>query len=227
MKNACILVIEDEAAIRKLLFITLQSSGYNCLLAATGSEGKIMAAAQQPDLVLLDLGLPDGDGQALLRGLREWYTKPVIVVSARSSEHDIVTALDNGANDYLIKPFRTGELLARIRSALRQAVNEPGTPVKIFGNLTVDLTARTVKKNGEAVKLTSTEYALLALFVKNAGRVLTHAFILREVWGPGYVEHTEYPRVFVGQLRKKIEDDPNRPRLILTESGVGYRFSEG
>ena len=186
-----------------------------------------MAAAQQPDLVLLDLGLPDGDGQAMLRGLREWYTKPVIVVSARSSEHDIVTALDNGANDYLVKPFRTGELLARIRSALRQTVNEPGTPVKIFGNLTFDLTARAVKKNGEAVKLTSTEYALLALFVKNAGRVLTHAFILREVWGPGYVEHTEYPRVFVGQLRKKIEDDPNRPKLILTESGVGYRFSEG
>jgi two-component system KDP operon response regulator KdpE len=227
MNKPSVLVIEDEAAIRKLLGIALQSSGYNCLLAATGREGKILAAAQQPDLVLLDLGLPDGDGQSLLQELREWYTKPVIIVSARSSEAEIIKALDHGANDYLTKPFRTGELLARIRSAIRQTTNEPADPVKIFGNLTIDLATRTVKKNGETIKVTSTEYALLALFVKNEGRVLTHAFILREVWGPGYVERTEYPRVFVGQLRKKIEDDPNRPKLILTESGVGYRFTEG
>jgi two-component system KDP operon response regulator KdpE len=227
MNKPSVLVIEDEAAIRKLLEIALQSSGYICLLAATGREGKILAAAQQPDLVLLDLGLPDGDGQSLLQELREWYTKPVIIVSARSSEAEIIQALDHGANDYLTKPFRTGELLARIRSAIRQTTNEPADPVKIFGNLTIDLATRTVKKNGETIKVTSTEYALLALFVKNEGRVLTHAFILREVWGPGYVERTEYPRVFVGQLRKKIEDDPNRPKLILTESGVGYRFTEG
>lgn len=227
MKHPSILIIEDEAAIRKLLEIALQAGGFDCLLATNAREGKIMAASRQPDLVLLDLGLPDEDGQHLLRGLREWYVKPVIIVSARSTEAEIIEALDHGANDYLVKPFRTGELLARIRSALRQAVNEQNTPVKIFGNLAVDLTARTVKKNGETVKLTSTEYALLALFVKNEGRVLTHAFILREVWGPGYVEHTEYPRVFVGQLRKKIENDPNRPNLILTESGVGYRFTEG
>jgi two-component system KDP operon response regulator KdpE len=227
MNKPSVLVIEDEAAIRKLLEIALQSSGYICLLAATGREGKILAAAQQPDLVLLDLGLPDGDGQNLLQELREWYTKPVIIVSARSSETEIIKALDHGANDYLTKPFRTGELLARIRSAIRQTTNEPADPVKIFGNLTIDLATRTVKKNGETIKVTSTEYALLALFVKNEGRVLTHAFILREVWGPGYVERTEYPRVFVGQLRKKIEDDPNRPKLILTESGVGYRFTEG
>ncbi len=227
MNKPSVLVIEDEAAIRKLLEIALQSSGYNCLLAATGRDGKILAAAQQPDLVLLDLGLPDGDGQNLLQELREWYTKPVIIVSARSSEAEIIQALDHGANDYLTKPFRTGELLARIRSAIRQTTNEPADPVKIFGNLTIDLATRTVKKNGETIKVTSTEYALLALFVKNEGRVLTHAFILREVWGPGYVERTEYPRVFVGQLRKKIEDDPNRPKLILTESGVGYRFTEG
>ncbi|MBK9338617.1 MAG: response regulator [Lewinellaceae bacterium] len=227
MNKSGVLVIEDEAAIRKLLEIALQSSGYNCFLAATGREGKILAAAQQPDLVLLDLGLPDEDGQSLLQSLREWYTKPVIIVSARSSEAEIIQALDHGANDYLTKPFRTGELLARIRSAIRQTTTEPADPMKNFGNLTIDLATRTVKKNKEIIKLTSTEYALLALFVKNEGRVLTHAFILREVWGPGYVEHTEYPRVFVGQLRKKIEDDPNRPKLILTESGVGYRFTEG
>lgn len=227
MSRKKILVIEDEAPIRKLLDIALQSSGYDCWLAATAREGKIMAAAQQPDLVLLDLGLPDEDGQQLLKSLREWYTKPVIIVSARSSEAEIIEALDKGANDYLTKPFRTGELLARIRSALRQATNETSEPVRSFGHLSIDLAARTVKKDGAAIKLTSTEYALLALFVKNEGRVLTHAFILREVWGPGYVERTEYPRVFVGQLRKKIEDDPNRPKLILTESGVGYRFSEG
>jgi len=227
MKNPTILIIEDEAAIRKLLEIALQAGGYDCLLATNAREGKIMAASQQPDLVLLDLGLPDEDGQKLLRELREWYAKPVIIVSARSTETEIVEALDHGANDYLTKPFRTGELLARIRSALRQTTAGQASPVKYFGDLMIDLASRTVKKNGEAIKLTSTEYALLALFVKNEGRVLTHAFILREVWGPGYVERTEYPRVFVGQLRKKIEDDPNRPNLILTESGVGYRFSEG
>jgi len=227
MKNPTILIIEDEAAIRKLLEIALHAGGYDCLLASNAREGKIMAASHQPDLVLLDLGLPDDDGQHLLRGLREWYTKPVIIVSARSTEAEIIEALDRGANDYLVKPFRTGELLARIRSALRQTATGLTSPVKYFGDLMIDLASRIVKKNGEAVKLTSTEYALLALFVKNEGRVLTHTFILREVWGPGYVEHTEYPRVFVGQLRKKIEDDPNRPKLILTESGVGYRFSEG
>lgn len=224
MKKPSILIIEDEAAIRKLLEITLQSSGYDCLAAPTAREGKITAAQRQPDLVLLDLGLPDDDGQNLLKNLREWYSKPILILSARSSEAEIVAALDSGANDYLTKPFRTGELLARIRSALRQSATEASEPVKIFGNLTLDLAARTVRKNGELVKLTSTEYALLVLFVRNEGKVLTHQFILREVWGPGYVERTEYPRVFVGQLRKKIEDEPNSPSLILTESGIGYRF---
>jgi two-component system, OmpR family, KDP operon response regulator KdpE len=170
------------------------------------------------------LGLPDDDGQNLLKGLREWYSRPIIIVSARSAEAEIVEALDRGANDYLVKPFRTGELLARIRSALRQGAAEPSEPLKTFGNLSIDLVARVVKKNDEVVKLTSTEYALLVLFVKNEGKVLTHPFILREVWGPGYVERSEYPRVFVGQLRKKIEDTPHRPTLILTESGIGYRF---
>ncbi len=224
--QARILIIEDEAAIRKLLEIVLQSSQFETLMASTAQEGRVMAASHQPDLVLLDLGLPDGDGQQLLSNLREWYRQPVIILSARSAESEVVQALDNGANDYLTKPFRTGELLARIRSALRLAnpdvVNEP---VKNYGHLSIDFSARVVKRNGEIIKLTSTEYALLALFVRNEGKVLTHHFILREVWGPGYVERTEYPRVFVGQLRKKIEANPNRPALIVTESGIGYRFA--
>ncbi len=222
-----ILLIEDEAAIRKLLDITLQSNGYQVRQAVTAKSGQIEAAMHQPDLILLDLGLPDMDGQELLRHLREWYERPLIVLSARDAEAEIVQALDNGANDYLTKPFRTGELLARIRAVLRQSQPEAGSPIRNFGNLSLDLTARSVKKDGELLKLTSTEYALLVLFAKNEGKVLTHQFILREVWGPGYVDRTEYPRVFVGQLRKKIEDDPNYPKLIITESGVGYRFGEG
>lgn len=219
-----ILVIDDEPAIRKLLSITLEASGYTVVQAATAREGETTAAMDPPDLVLLDLGLPDDDGQHLLRRLREWYARPLIVLSARDEEAEIVRALDGGANDYLTKPFRTGELLARIRSALRTSITEDSEPVHRFGTLTLDLTTRTVQKNGEPLRLTSTEYALLALFVKNEGRVLTHPFILKEIWGPGYVERTEYPRVFVAQLRKKIEDDPHRPQLILTESGIGYRF---
>jgi two-component system, OmpR family, KDP operon response regulator KdpE len=222
-----ILLIEDEAAIRKLLDITLQSNGYQVRQADTAKSGLVEAAMHQPELILLDLGLPDMDGQELLLQLRGWYERPLIVLSARDAEAEIIQALDNGANDYLTKPFRTGELLARIRAALRQSQSEAGDPIKKYGNLSIDLNARSVRKGGELLKLTSTEYALLVLFAKNEGKVLTHQFILREVWGPGYVERTEYPRVFVGQLRKKIEDDPNYPKLILTESGVGYRFGEG
>jgi two-component system KDP operon response regulator KdpE len=227
MTDTEILLIEDDPAIRRLLDIALEANGFRTRHAATAREGKIAAAMYQPTLVLLDLGLPDADGQELLVSLREWYQKPIVVVSARDAESEIVRALDNGANDYLVKPFRTGELLARIRAALRQAQPEMAEPLKTFGNLSIDMAARTVKKNGEPLKLTTTEYALLVLLAKNEGRVLTHQFILREVWGPGYVERTEYPRVFVGQLRKKIEDDPNFPKLITTESGVGYRFGGG
>lgn len=227
MPDAPILIIEDDSAIRRLLDIALQANGFQVRHAATAREGKTAAAMHHPALILLDLGLPDSDGQLLLTELREWYKRPIVVISARSAEMEIVRALDHGANDYLTKPFRTGELLARIRAALRLNQPEDADAVKTFGNLSIDLTTRTVRKNGEIVKLTSTEYALLVLFVKNAGRVLIHPFILREVWGPGYVERTEYPRVFVGQLRKKIEDAPNFPKLILTESGVGYRFGEG
>jgi two-component system, OmpR family, KDP operon response regulator KdpE len=219
-----ILIIDDEAPIRKLLDITLQSNDYNVMQAATAKEGELATAMRQPDLIILDLGLPDEDGQDVLKKLRGWFSKPIIILSARHSETEIIKALDNGANDYLVKPFRTGELLARIRSALRFNHVENSEPCLNIKNLSIDFNARTVKKNGEVVKLTTTEYALLMLLVKNEGKVLTHAFILKEIWGQAYVERSEYPRVFIGQLRKKIEDNPNQPTMILTESGIGYRF---
>jgi two-component system KDP operon response regulator KdpE len=224
MNNAQILVIDDEAQIRKLLEITLQSNDYRVSEAATAREGLILAANHPPDLILLDLGLPDQNGHEVLKALRAWYTKPVIILSVQSDETDIVQALDNGANDYLVKPFRTGELLARIRSALRSSTTEDESPVVSYNGLQIDLAVRTVKKNTETIKLTATEYTLLALFARNEGKVLTHQYLLREVWGPGYINQSQYLRVFIAQLRKKIEDDANHPQYILTESGVGYRF---
>lgn len=222
--KATILIIDDEAQIRKLLEITLESNDFAVTQAVTAKEGMIMAANHPPDLIILDLGLPDEDGHSVLRKLREWYNNPVIILSVLSNEEDIIKALDNGANDYLIKPFRTGELLARIRSALRGMFTEKNNPLIICNGLQIDLAARTVKKNNEAIKLTATEYNLLALFAKYEGKVLTHQYLLREVWGPGYISQSQYLRVFIAQLRKKIENDPNRPEMILTESGVGYRF---
>lgn len=225
MSNATILVIDDEAQIRKLLEITLTSNDYAIVQAATGKEGLILAANHPPDLIILDIGLPDETGHNILKKLREWYTNPIIILSVQNSEEDIVNALDNGANDYLTKPFRTGELLARIRSALRASVRDENTAIINNGDLQIDLAARTIKKKNELIRLTATEYTLLALFVKNEGRVLTHHYLLREVWGPGYIDQSQYLRVFIAQLRKKIENDPNRPEYIITESGVGYRFS--
>ena len=188
-------------------------------------EGLKIAEKLNPDLILLDLGLPDESGHVVLEKLRRWYTQPIIILSVQSSEEDIVNALDKGANDYLTKPFRTGELLARIRSSLRgnrtHLIAYQGTNNK----LEIDLELRTIKKNGDSLKLTATEFDLVALFVKNEGRVLTHQYLLRQVWGPGYISQTQYLRVFIAQLRKKIETEPNRPEYILTESGVGYRFS--
>lgn len=224
MTKAEILIIDDEVQIRKLLQITLQSNDYIVKEAVTAKEGCIMAANHPPDLIVLDLGLPDDSGHNVLKQLREWYTNPVIILSVQSSEEDIIKALDNGANDYLIKPFRTGELLARIRSSLRSNLTEETIPVIQCNDLTIDLSARTVKKNNEPIKLTSTEYNLLSLFVRNEGKVLTHQYLLREIWGPGYINQSQYLRVFTAQLRKKIENDSNRPELILTEAGVGYRF---
>ena len=170
------------------------------------------------------LGLPDEDGHAVLKKLREWFTKPVIIISVQNNEEDIVRALDNEANDYLVKPFRTGELLARIRSALRSKSHDDSNPVLDYDDLQIDLATRTVKKNSEVIKLTATEYSLLILFVKNEGKVLTHQFILKEVWGPNYTDQSQYLRVYIAQLRKKIEKDANRPNHIMTETGVGYRF---
>ncbi len=224
MNNGEILVIDDEVQIRKLLEITLQSNDFVVKEAATAKEGLLAAASHSPDLIILDLGLPDDSGHNVLKKLREWYTKGIIILSVQSSEEDIVKALDNGANDYLIKPFRTGELLARIRSAVRNSSNDENQSLMDYGNLQIDLTARTVKKNDEIIKLTSTEYTLLALFARNEGKVLTHAYLLKQVWGPGHVNESQYLRVYLAQLRKKIEDDPNRPAHLITESGVGYRF---
>jgi two-component system, OmpR family, KDP operon response regulator KdpE len=219
-----ILVIDDEVQIRRLLDITLSANGYNISEASSGKEGLIKAAIVHPVLIILDLGLPDVDGIEILKKLREWFQKPIIILSVRNSEEDIVRALDYGANDYLTKPFRTGELLARIRVAIRQSEGNPENPCLIFGDLTVDLANHTVRKKNEHIKLTSTEFSLLALLAKNEGRVLTHQYILKEVWGMGYVEQTQYLRVFIAQLRKKIEDDPAKPKFLNTESGIGYRF---
>src|SRR5665647_3465382 len=187
-----ILIIDDEVQIRRLLEITLSASGYKISEASTGKEGLSKAATRQPALIILDLGLPDADGLDILKKLREWYDKPIIILSVRNSEDDIIKALDNGANDYLTKPFRTGELLARIRVAIRQNQGSPDNPVLVFCSLTVDLASHTARKNNELLKLTSTEFALLALLAKNEGRVLTHQYILKEVWGMGYVEQTQY-----------------------------------
>jgi two-component system KDP operon response regulator KdpE len=221
-----ILIIDDEVQIRRLLEITLSSYGYKISEAATGREGLITAARIHPELIILDLGLPDIDGIEILKKLREWYQKPIIVLSVRNSEDDIVGCLDIGANDYLSKPFRTGELLARIRVALRQSHGEEDNPVLVFGPLSIDLVNHTATKNKTALKLTVTEFSLLSLLAKNSGRVMTHQNILKEVWGFSYIGQTQYLRVFIAQLRKKIEDDPSRPKLLITESGIGYRFHE-
>jgi two-component system KDP operon response regulator KdpE len=223
MSKAEILIIDDEPQIRRLLEITLESDGYISRSAVSAKEGLIMASNHPPELILLDIGLPDENGHSVLQKLRQWYTNPVIILSVIKNEEDIIRALDNGANDYLSKPFRTGELLARIRSALRGAIPDD-EPVLTFEDLQIDLGARTVRKNGTAVKLTSTEYNLLTLLVKNEGKVLTHQYLLRAIWGPGYINQSQYLRVFIAQIRKKIEEDPNRPEYLLTESGVGYRF---
>ena len=222
-----LLVIDDESQIRKLLEITLEANGYKLLFAVNGKEGITMAASHQPDLILLDLGLPDEDGQVILKKLRDWYQNPIIILSVKSTEEEIVKALDSGANDYLTKPFRTQELLARIRTTLRINFNQSQEPIIAFGDITVDFVSRIIKLKEEILKLTATEYNLFTLLLKNDGRVLTHQYILKEIWGNAYADQTQYLRVFVAQLRKKIEEDPNRPKYILTESGVGYRFNSG
>jgi len=219
-----VLVIDDELQIRRLLRVCLEGNGYRVLEAATGQEGITQAAQHPPDVVLLDLGLPDLDGVTVLKRLREWSRVPVVVLSVRDREEDKIAALDNGADDYVTKPFSTGELLARLRVAQRHALPSGESPVFHSGDLEVNFTDRTVKLRGRDVKLTATEYSLLRLFVQHAGKVLTHGQILKEVWGPGYVEQTHYLRVYVAHLREKLEGDPAKPKLITTEPGVGYRL---
>lgn len=225
-ENYVILIIDDELQIRRLLEISLTASGFKAIQASNGKEGLVVAATQHPSLVILDLGLPDNDGQEVLKELRKWYDKPIIILSVRDSEEEIIKALDNGANDFLTKPFRSGELLARIRVALRSNESQDNTPIIKIGSIEVDILNHIAKKNNEILRLTTTEFSLLCILSKNQGRVLTHQFILKEIWGYGYVEQTQYLRVFIAQLRKKIEDNPSKPKLIITESGIGYRFGE-
>lgn len=224
MNNGEILIIDDEPQIRKLLQISLESNDYKVIQASTGIEGIHLAAQWTPDLIILDLGLPDKTGHEVLKELRQWFEKSIIILSVVNREQDIIQALDNGATDYLSKPFRTGELLARIRSSLRQNQSTVTTTTIISGSLEVDLSHRTVTKDNLLIKLTSTEYNLLALLSKNQGKVLTHQYILKEIWGVGAQQETQYLRVFVAQLRKKLEANPNKPEHIITQSGVGYRF---
>ena len=220
-----ILVIDDEIQIRRLLQLTLEPNGYTLKFATTGNDGVTMAGSERPELIILDLGLPDIDGMTVLKRIREWATLPILILSVRNTEGDIIACLDAGADDYLVKPFRTGELLARVRTALRHRPRNQEKELFTTYNLSVDLSTRIVKNGEETIKLTATEYSLLALFVRNAGRVLTHRFILEQVWGPTFSEETQYTRVYIGQLRKKIEDDPANPKIFLTESGIGYRLN--
>lgn len=221
-----ILIVDDEPPLRRLLRVALGDAGYRVSEAAGGVEALRVAVAQPPDLVLLDLGLPDLDGQEVLQRLREWFTGPIVILSARDQEPQKVRALDAGADDYVTKPFGTGELLARLRVALRHAhPTSTDAMVVSVGELRVDLAARVVKRREQEVHLTPLEYKLLVAMIKQAGKVLTHRYLLREVWGPQDSQEHHYLRVFVASLRRKLEDDPARPRYILTEQGVGYRFA--
>ncbi len=224
MNKYDILIIDDEPQIGKLLKIILENNDFKVTIATTGKEGILLAASHIPDLIILDIGLPDMSGHLVLKELRFWYSKSIIILSVQNGEEDIISALDNGASDYLVKPFKTGELLARIRSSIRRNNTEDNPTVLTCKELQIDFVARTIKKNGDILKLTTTEYNLLALFFKNEGKVLTHQQILHEIWGVGFQAETQYLRVYMAQLRKKIEENPNHPTYIITESRVGYRF---
>ncbi len=221
-----VLVVDDEVQIRRFLKISLEANGYTVYETDTGQDALVKAAQLRPDLVILDIGLPDMSGIEVLSRLREWDSTPVIMLSVRDSDRDKVAALDAGADDYLTKPFSMEELMARMRVAERHARPNPTSEIFASGDLHVDLSKRIVSVRGEPIKLTPTEYALLRLMIQHAGKVLTHRQILREVWGPEYVNETHYLRVYFAQLRQKIEADPALPQIILTEPGVGYRLAD-
>jgi len=221
-----VVVIEDEKQIRRFVRAALESEGCHVYEAGTAAQGLIEAGTRKPDLVILDLGLPDRDGVEVVRDLRGWIGIPIIILSARTTEDEKIRALDAGADDYLAKPFGVGELLARVRALLRRkhAIADESSPAFSFGEVSVDLSRRAVERNGETVHLTPIEYRLLGILLSNAGKVLTHRHLLREVWGPASVESNHYLRIYVGHLRQKLEADPTQPKHILTETGVGYRF---
>lgn len=221
-----VIIVEDEKQIRRFVRAALEAEGCHVFEADTVRQGLTEAGTRKPDLVILDLGLPDRDGVEFIRDLRGWSELPVIVLSARTGEEDKIAALDAGADDYLTKPFGVGELLARVRAALRRRarMGDDGAPVVEFGEVRVNLVNRTIEKNGQAIHLTPIEYRLLAVLLGSAGKVLTHRQILREVWGPSHVESSHYLRIYMSHLRQKLELDPAQPQHILTETGVGYRF---
>jgi two-component system, OmpR family, KDP operon response regulator KdpE len=220
------LVIEDEAGIRRFLRAALESQGFTCVEAGTGHEGIAHAATRAPEIILLDLGLPDMDGLDVMRRIREWSSVPIVVLTARGKERDKIDALDGGADDYVTKPFSVLELLARVRAARRYRTGPDDAPVLESGSLRIDMARRRVSVRGTAVSLTPIEYRLLSTLARHAGRVLTHEFLLREVWGPSSTDQRHYLRVYMAQLRQKLEADPSRPTVLMTEPGVGYRMAD-
>lgn len=220
-----VVVVEDEKQIRRFVRSALEAEGCRVFEAESGKQGLVEAGTRKPDLIVLDLGLPDLDGVEFIRDLRGCSAVPILILSARSTENDKIVALDAGADDYLTKPFGVGELLARVRALLRrQGKSSEGSPVASFGDVQADLSKRVVTRSGEPVHLTQIEYRLLAILMANPGKVLTHRHLLREVWGPSFIESNHYLRIYVGRLRQKLEADPAQPKHILTETGVGYRF---
>ncbi len=223
-ESGLILVVDDESQIRRFLKISLESIGYKVIEAETGEEGITQIATATPDVIILDLGLPDMDGLDFVKRVREWSTIPIIILTVKDTEKDKVILLDNGADDYLTKPFGMNELMARIRVAFRHKHSDKGTQVFTSGKVSIDFDRRIVKVNDEKIKVTPKEYAVLTLLARNAGKVLTQNYILKELWGPYYQDESQYLRIYIMQIRRKIEDNPSNPTIIITEPGVGYRF---
>lgn len=219
-----VLIIDDELQIRRLLQITLEANDYHVIEAENGKSGLLSSAMEHPDIILLDLGLPDMDGLLVLEQLRVWSTIPILILTVQDDEKTMIKALDSGADDYITKPFNTGELLARVRVAIRHSLKFDESPVFVNGHLSVDLTSRIVKARGEVIKLTVIEYNLLSLLIRNAGKVLTHSFIIKALWGNPYADNSQTLRVHVAQLRRKIEANPSIPQMLITEPGIGYRL---